>query len=213
MNDELREQLGRLDPMHSDVPVESVTTPSSRARMEQIMNTPTIDQEDSLPASTRGPTSIGARRRRNWTLLGGVAAAAVIAIGGAVIIGNRGDGGTQIAAGPPLVLSLPASDPMAMCIQLDTAILGGMSPAFGGTVTAIDGDTVTLAVDRWYAGGDAATVQLQGATGSPALDGSVDFEVGQQYLVTATEGNVNICGYSGLATPELTAAFEAAFPG
>ena len=214
MNDELREQLGRLDPMHPGVPVESVTTPSSRARMEQIMNTPVVDQEDSLSASIPRPTPITARRRRNWVVLGGVAAAAVVAIGGAVIVGNRGDdGGTQVAAGPPLVLSLPASDPMAMCMQFDTTILAGMSPAFAGTVTAIDGDTVTLNVDRWYVGGDAATVQLQGATGSPGLNGGVDFEVGQQYLVTATEGNVNSCGYSGLATPELTAAFEAAFPG
>jgi len=36
--------------------------------------------------------------------------------------------------------------------------------------------------------------------------------VGQKYLITAAEGNVNFCGYSGPATPELTAAFDAALP-
>jgi len=54
---------------------------------------------------------------------------------------------------------------------------------------------------------------LQGAAGSPALIDGFEFQVGQQYLITAAEGNVNFCGYSGLATPELTAAFEAAFGG
>ena len=122
--DELRNRLGRLDPVPDDVAVEPLTTPSSRARMEQIMNTPVIDQEDSLSASIPRPAPITARRRRNWMLLSGVAAAAVVAIGGAVIVGNRGDGGgTQVAAGPPLELSLPAGDSMAMCIQFDTSIL------------------------------------------------------------------------------------------
>jgi len=214
MNDELREQLGRLDPMHPGVPVESVATPSSRARLEQIMNTPVIDQEDSLSASIPPPTPITARRRRNWMVLGGVAAAAVVAIGGAVIVGNRGgDGGTQVAAGPPLELSLGDSGVMSSCIIFDVAILSDMSPAFAGTATSVDGSAVTLTVDRWYTGGDADTVELQGSSGSPALIDGFEFVVGQQYLITAADGTVNFCGYSGLATPELTAAFEAAFPG
>ncbi len=214
MNDELREQLGRLDPMHPGVPVESVTTPSSRARMEQIMNTPVLDQEDSLTTSTPRPTAIDARRRRSWMLVSGVAAAAVLAIGGAVIVGNRGgDGGGQVAAGPPLELSLGDSGVMSSCIMFDVSILSDMSPAFAGTATAVEGESVTLTVDRWYAGGDAASVVLSGAGGSPALIDGFQFEVGQQYLITAADGNVNFCGYSGLATPELTAAFEAAFPG
>ena len=211
MNDELRQQLGRLDPMHPGVPVESATTPSSRARMEQIMNTPLIDQQASPSTPTTRPTPIESRRRRNWLALGGVAAAAVVAIGGAVMIGNNDGGDPQVAAGPPLELSLGASDPMAMCIMFDTAVLAGMSPAFAGTATAVDGETVTLSVDRWYTGGDASTVVLEGASGSPALIDGFEFVAGQQYLITAAEGNVNFCGYSGLATPELTAAFDAAF--
>ena len=221
MTDELREQLGRLDPMHPAVPVEPVTTPSSQARLEHIMNTPLVDRNtsDAMPdpsheavVALHTPTDL--RRRRTWMVLGGAAAAAFVAIGGAVLINNAGgDDAPQIAAGPPLVLTLPASDPMAMCIQFDTTILAGMSPAFAGTVTAIDGDTVTLTVDRWYTGGDVATVELQGASATPGLEGGADFQVGQQYLVTATDGNVNSCGYTGLATPELAAAFDTAFPG
>jgi len=212
MNDELREQLGRLDPMHPGVPVESATTRSSKARMEQIMNTPLIDQEDSLSTSTQRVTSIGTHRRRNRMLLG-VAAAAVIAIGGAVIVSNSGDDSTEVAAGPPIELSLGASNVMSSCMVFDVALLADMSPAFAGTATSVEGATVTLTVDRWYTGGDAATVVLKGAVGSPALIDGFEFVVGQQYLITAAEGNVNFCGYSGPATPELTAAFDAAFPG
>jgi hypothetical protein len=44
-----------------------------------------------------------------------------------------------------------------------------------------------------------------------ALEGGVEFADGQTYLVTATDGTVNGCGYSGLATPELQSAFDSAF--
>ena len=213
MNDELREQLGRLDPMRPGVPVESATTPSSRARMEKIMNTPVIDHEDARLASTPQPMSIATHRRRNRMLLG-VAAAAVVAIGGAAIVGNSGgDNSTKVAAGPPIELSLGDSNVMSSCIVFDVAVLADMSPAFASTATSVDGESVTLTVDRWYTGGDAATVVLNGAIGSPALIDGFEFEVGQQYLITAAAGNVNFCGYSGPATPELTAAFDTAFPG
>ena len=54
---------------------------------------------------------------------------------------------------------------------------------------------------------------LQTPDNSPALIAGFEFVVGEQYLITAAEGNVNFCGYSGVATPEMTAAFDAAFPG
>jgi hypothetical protein len=213
MNDELREQLGRLDPMHPGVPVESATTPSSTARMEQIMNTPVIDHEDSSSRSAPEAPAIGTHRRRRNQLLLGAAAAVIVAIAGAVIVGNSGGGdSSEVAAGPPIELSLGDSNVMSSCIVFDVAVLADMSPAFAGTATSVEGETVTLTVDRWYAGGDATSVVLEGAVGSPALIDGFEFEVGQQYLITAAGGNVNFCGYSGLATPELTAAFDAAFP-
>ena len=176
------------------------------------MHTPLIDQEDSLSTSTVRVTSIGTHRRRNPMLLG-VAAAAVLAIGGAVIVANSGGGdSTEVAAGPPIELSLGDSTVMSSCMVFDVALLADMSPAFAGTATSVEGETVTVTVDRWYIGGDAAMVVLKGAVGSPALIGGFEFVVGQQYLITAAEGTVNFCGYSGPATPELTAAFDAAFP-
>jgi hypothetical protein len=87
-----------------------------------------------------------------------------------------------------------------------------MSPAFAATATAVEGETVTLAVDRWYAGGDATTVELHAQPGMTALIDGFEFQVGESYLITATEGTVNFCGASGPATPELTALFDQAFP-
>ncbi len=123
-------------------------------------------------------------------------------------------GGTLLARGgdtPPLELSLGGGDGLASCLPFDVAILADMSPAFAGTVTAIDGERVSMDVDRWYTGGDAARVDLVSSAGAISLIGGVDFAVGGRYLVTATGGIVNACGYSGAATPEYEAAFEQAF--
>ncbi|CAN5134625.1 hypothetical protein BH23ACT9_BH23ACT9_17420 [soil metagenome] len=96
-------------------------------------------------------------------------------------------------------------------MPFDIAILADMSPAFAATATAVGGETITLAVDRWYAGGDADTVVLHAPAGLEALIGGIDFVVGEEYLITAAGGSVNYCGYPGPATPELIAAFDEAF--
>ncbi len=213
MNDELRDQLEQLDPMHPGVPVESVTTPSSRARLEQIMNTPLIEREQSDSSGAGRIVHIDAPRgRRSW--LFGVAAAAAVALAGAAVVGSIGGGGDEPqTASPPLELSIGSDDPMAMCLPFDVSILRDMSPAFAATATSVEPGVVTLDVDRWYTGGDADTVVLQTPDSSPALIAGFEFVVGEQYLITAAEGNVNFCGYSGVATPEMTAAFDAAFAG
>ena len=110
-------------------------------------------------------------------------------------------------------LALGASDAMASCIRFDVTILADMPVAFEGTASAVDGADVTLTVDHWYKGGDATTVTLHGHEGAVALLGGFPFEVGRQYLITATDGNVNFCGYSGEATPDLQSAFDQAFSG
>jgi hypothetical protein len=210
VNDELREQLGRLDPMHPGVSVEPPTAPSARTRLEHIINTPVVDEDATRSVPTfSGQNQQTRRPRRIWMIVGAVAAAAAIAAIGIAAVGGTRSETTPVAA--PMELSLPAANAASSCIRFDPTLLATMSPAFAGTVTSIDGDAVTLTVDRWYAGGDATTVVLKGGSGSPALEGGVQFEVGQRYLVTASEGTVNGCGYSGLATPDFVAAFDQAF--
>ncbi len=209
MNDDnLRDQLGRLDPLSDDVAVEPLTTPSSRARLEQIMNTPespnTPADELSLPPS-----------RTRW-LVAAAAALVLLVVAGLVVanLGDDDDDGEIDVAAPPLVLSLGVDDIMASCIVPEASVLAGMSPALAGTATAIEGEIVTLTVDRWFAGGDDTTtaVELHAQPGMEALIAGFSFEVGEQYLITATNGSVNFCGYSGPATPSFQAFFDEAFP-
>jgi hypothetical protein len=117
------------------------------------------------------------------------------------------------SSGGTLELSAAGGDTMASCMVFDTATLAGMSPAFAGTVVELDDGVATLEVDRWYAGGDAERVAIAYTPGMEALIGTPDFVVDGRYLITAAEGTVNGCGYSGPATPDLEAAFAEAFDG
>ncbi len=209
-DDGLRARLARLDPAGADVPVDPVTSPRAADRLERTM-THTIEPPvtDSAPRSRRPRRTVVA-----VAAVGGVAAATA----GALLLGGGGGGGGDGAPrdeATTLALSLPPSDVAGSCIRFDPALLAGMPVAFAGSVTALEADTVTLEVDRWYTGGDADLVRLAvpGEQTSAALDG-VDFEEGERYLVTASEeGTVNGCGFSGPATAELEQAYDTAFAG
>jgi hypothetical protein len=134
-------------------------------------------------------------------------------VAGFLVLG--GDDGDDGGDGAPatLALSLPPADVAASCIQFDVRFLAEMPVALAGTVTTVEADRVTLDVDRWYRGGSADVVTIVvPLTSSAALDG-VDFSDGERYLVTATDGTVNGCGFSGPADAELERAFEEAFGG
>jgi hypothetical protein len=100
---------------------------------------------------------------------------------------------------------------MAMCIVFSVEELAKAPVAFEGTVSSVEGETITLDVDRWFKGGDASQVVLHAPAGMEALIAGIPFEAGSQYLITAYDGNVNYCGFSGPSTPELRTAYEQAF--
>jgi hypothetical protein len=190
-NDELRKRLAQANPVPPSHPVDPVTSDRARAMMEEIM------------ATTMTPPPV---QRRTFRPAAAVAAAALaVMVGGGALLAGLG------SAGEPLVLTGEAGDPTAICLPFDPATLGGMSPAFAGTVVKITDSVVTLEVTRWFAGGDASVVEVEYTPGFEALIGTPAFAVGQSYLITAANGVVNGCGYSGLATPEYLAAFEQAF--
>ena len=145
------------------------------------------------------------RRRRSLVAAIAAALVVVVGVGGLLAARNPSTGGT------PLVLTAEGSTAMASCLPFDVQILADMSPAFAGTVTGLTDSVATLQVDRWFTGGDADTVEIQYTPGFEALIGTPQLEIGQSYLITATNGVVNGCGYSGLETPDLETAFEAAF--
>ncbi len=154
-----------------------------------------------------------APKKNPWFV--GIAAAAVlvVAVGGVIALtGDDTDGG-PVAGGPPLELDAGADDPMAMCIMFSVEELARAPLAFEGTVTSVEGETVTLDVDEWFKGGEAEQVVLHAPAGMEALIGGIPFEEGGQYLITAYDGTVNYCGFSGPSAPEFRAAFEEAFAG
>lgn len=151
-----------------------------------------------------------ADRRRRVLLLAIPAGAAAAAVGLLLATGGIGPKGASEEA---LELTLPdAGGAMASCLPFTVEYLAGMSPAFEATVTAVTDERVALDVDRWFAGGSAATAVLTiPPEAHAALIGEIDFREGERYLITASDGAVNMCGYSGEATPEMVAAFEVAF--
>lgn len=173
----------------------------TETKMETLTRVPTIPEQPTRP------------RRPSKPLIAVAVILATATMVAVVLASNDQDDTNSAAAGPPLELSADGGDALASCLPVQADILADMSPALMATVTSVDGDTVTLDIDRWYAGGDADTVNLHANSGLEALIAGVDFEVGRHYLITATDGSVNFCGYSGLATPELTAIFDQAFPG
>jgi hypothetical protein len=122
---------------------------------------------------------------------------------------SGGSDETSSQADEPVTLSLPESSD-ARCMMVGPEVLAQMDTAFEGTVTAIEGDQVTLEVDRWFTGGDTGTVvvtQQDTAISVPV----VEFEEGGTYLVSATDGVVSMCGFSAESSPDLAAVYEEAF--
>ena len=168
----------------------------------------TIDQ----PTATTGFPPTGHRRSR---LLAAAASLVLLAAAGvATFIAITGDDGAvpRTSAPTTVALKVAPSTSMTSCIRFDVKFLKDMPVALAGTVTSVAHDAVTIDVDRWYKGGtaDRVTISVPDANTSIALDG-VHFVHGKRYLLTATNGTVNGCGFSGLATPELTKAYAQAF--
>ncbi|GAA6525150.1 hypothetical protein [Intrasporangium sp. DVR] len=152
-------------------------------------------------------------RRARWLLAAAAAALVAVAAVG-LSLDRAGDGSAPPAAQPSQVmtLSLPANDPMAMCLAFSVDVLRPMEVAFSGTATAVGARSVTLRPDHWYKGGDGSDlVRLATLGDTVALEGGIAFEEGKRYLITATGGTVNACGFSAEWSPEMAAAYTEAF--
>lgn len=216
-DNEMREQLRAVDPAASLPPAD----PAWVARLlEDTMGSDT-DVEITESRET------GARDRSPLTWL--VAAAAVILIAGVGIFGflNRGvdepevpsaqDTPTQTSeptepTGPTLTALTAPSAPAGRCLVPNADTLSRSSLAFDGTVEEVTGDAVTLSTTTFYAGTPTDLVRVESPPEAlSALIGAVDFEVGQRYLVSASDGQVTVCGLSGPFSPELESLYLEAF--
>ncbi|NNE13084.1 MAG: hypothetical protein HKN41_12660 [Ilumatobacter sp.] len=223
-DDQLRDRIGRLDPIDGTggASIQPSTSPEARSLLESIMNSPLTD--DRPVVSKHSPlgddrTTDGKHPRR-WALVAGTAAAAVAVLAVGAVVFTGGDDEPEIASPPTnpvddpgevLELSSGIDDIMASCLAVDASVIAQNPIAFKGTVTAADAGVVQLTVDEAYAGVDEQLVTLSAPEGMEALIGGVAWEVGAQYLVSAWDGTVNYCGQTGPATPELQAIYDAAF--
>ncbi len=207
MDEQLRQLLEQIDPMPRDELIDSLRY---RTRLENIMNTANDTQTIGVDTQSHA-FEAGGRRHRTPLIIGGIAAALVaIAISTVVLTRDNNSVSTR---------SLSLADTgisMSSCLPFDVNVLAAMPVAFAGTATEITQTTVTINVDHWFttdtAETDLVAIALPAGITSAALDG-VDFVVGDRYLVTATDGVVNGCGFSGPATPEFETAFTSAFGG
>lgn len=208
---QLRALLAQSDPARSLPPAD----PHGLARLLEDTVSNDLDIRTDLPQQT---TDL--RRRGPLAWLVAAAAVATIAGGGYAAVSSMQDNGAVEQAGPstspvddPVVVKLeaPATVP-AKCAVPTPELLATSEIAFAGTVTAIDGDVVTLTPTEMYAGKPADEIEVVGMHPDlRALAGQVEFVVGGTYLVSATDGLVSACGFSGEATPELQNLYELAF--
>ncbi|HUQ54125.1 hypothetical protein [Lentzea sp.] len=125
---------------------------------------------------------------------------------------------------PPVTTSSPAGrkttvavltetpvDPEVRCRAPEAAVLKESAQmAFEGTVLRIEGNVVTVQVQRAWLG-EADLVEVRNTATAPVLAG-LGPEVGGKYLVAASEMRVMGCGYSGPDEPGLRSIYDEAFP-
>lgn len=197
-DEETRRLLKAVDPAHSLPPADADALASL---LEDTMNSPAHDSR-----STSAP------KRSRLLVLGG-AAAAMVAIAAGVVIGARGseEDPTTSSNAQQTVTELSGGEAaLGKCMPPTAELVANQEIAFEGTVTEISDEVVTLEVDEFYQGTPTDLVTVT----KPDLGMSempVDFQLGQTYLVGATDGVVPICGTSGLATEDLKALYAEAF--
>jgi hypothetical protein len=207
-DDALRARLRAADPAAS-------LPPAERSRTARLLeDTMASTTEHDLAGESR---EAGTHGRGPLTWL--VAAAAVAVIAGVGLFGVlRHDGA---ASGPPgagrpqpsvTTLSAPAAQP-TRCMVPDARTLGRQELAFDGTVRSISGRVVTLVPSRFYTGAETDLVEVEAPPADlQALVGAVDLRRGGRYLVSATDGRLTVCGFSGPYSADLAALYEEAFP-
>jgi hypothetical protein len=204
-DDELLARLRAADPAASLAPAD----PNRTSRLlEDTMRDDLSTESRANVARGRGPLT--------WLL----AAAAVLVIAGAGVFGVAmltDDERAPRAEDPLTVTALRAPTApayAARCMAPSARTVAQQSIALEGTVDDITDDLVTLTPTRWYHG--ARTDQVTITAPAPRLAdliGAARFEVGRSYLVSATHGQVTLCGLTAPYSTELAALYAEAFPG
>lgn len=230
--EDLRALLAAVDPAATL----SAADPAGVARlMEDTMSrtpeTP-LTGETPVTGETRSD-HLHHRSRLTWMV---AAAAAAIIVGGAAfaVFGGEGEGpgaaseapdvvdssGEAVpgAAGTPSVteLSVLGGSASGKCLTPEAApeVVSAQALVVDATVESISGGVVTLAPTRFYAGEETDLVTVTEPGGDlQMLLSAVEFEEGGRYLVSATDGQVTLCGFSAPYSEGLASVYDEAFAG
>ncbi|WP_028644733.1 hypothetical protein [Nocardioides sp. URHA0020] len=201
-DDQLQARLQASDPAASLPPAD----PARVARLlEDVMATELTTENRETGTRNRGPLT--------WLL----AAAAVLVIAGVGFAGFRAisdDPAVSPPAATPTVtrLEVPPSAGAAKCMVPNAEVLATADTAFDGTVTSIVGDDVTLTPSHWYAGDETDTVVVTAPSEQmQQLVSGVRFQAGERYLVSASNGQVSLCGFSAAYGDDLAKVYAEAF--
>jgi hypothetical protein len=224
-DDELRARLRAGDPAASLPPAD----PHRVARL--LEDTMAERSETRTETGTGGAGPVVTERRaddlrRRGPLTWLVAAVAVLLIAGGAVFalvragGSGGAGDTPVAgpAGPPSTtattteLTAPAARGAARCLPPNARTLRGQDLALDATAADVTDRTVTLVPRRFYAGTPTEEVIVRAAPAQlSALVGAVRFREGERYLVSASEGEVSVCGLSAPWSQPLADLYAEAF--
>lgn len=160
---------------------------------------------------SKTPVELTSRKPR-WAPAMAAAATLVVIGGGAyTFLGGNDPAGTPDSTAITLKVPTGTGTSINSCVPFDVRYLRDVPVAFSGSAAEVYEDSVTLEVDRWYKGGDADVVRLANYDLSTASVDGFTFEEGGRYLITATDGTVNFCGYSAPWNQERADAFDEAF--
>lgn len=150
-----------------------------------------------------------------------VAAVALVIVGAGLLalFGGESDDTDSPADAPSAgdtshAVELLVSAPAERCMLPNVRVLRQQELAFDGVVRSVAGGHATLDPDRFYVGGETDAVVVKAPDGDlQALLAAVDFREGDRYLVSATDGRVTLCGFSGPYTDDLAELYAEAFGG
>lgn len=228
MTDELREQLRRADPAASLRPI----APEAVSRLLEDAMTTTNDSATrrQLPWLAAAAALVVLAAISVALLTGGEPERAP---GSAALPTTTTDRPTEATGQPTATISKPtaatgqptkgqpsvtrlstSSDANSgKCRAPDAERLAATADlAIEGTVLGVNGNEATLQVKRTWTGARTELVQItQTDANTAALLAGVVLKPGETYLIASADGQVMICGFSGLANPELRALYDAAF--
>lgn len=189
--DETREALRRADPAATLAPV-------SADRLTRLAEDAMTD-----PRTSDRPIAPARRSPRPWILAGA----------GALVLGSAAVAIPLLVAAPAVTVLQSPPPVAAKCVEVTPDLLHAADLVFRADVTDIQDGTVTLHVTQRFQGDVTDTVQVAQGDDDMRDGGALVFTDGGSYLIAADDGTIGKCGGSGVATPELEAVYDAAFPG